>query len=132
MLRSVGAVLAGFVVATIVVGVATVVTVMVMLPDAGPGAMPVPTPKYLAVNLGYSFAAAVLGGWLAARLAGRAPLGHGMAVGTVMLVLGFVTAALPSDGVQGSQPGWYLYVMPVLGWIGATLGGVLRGQQQHG
>lgn len=126
MLRSVVAVLAGFLVASLVVLLATLVATRLMLPPAGPGAMPAPTPAYLAVNLAYSFLAALLGGWLAARLAARAPLGHGMAVGSIMLVLGFLVAALPSDGVQGSQPGWYMYVIPLLGWIGASAGGMLR------
>jgi hypothetical protein len=68
--------------------------------------------------------AALLGGWLAARLALRAPLGHAMAVGTIMLVLGLGMAAMESDGTTGNQPGWYLYALPLIGWIGAALGGI--------
>lgn len=126
MLKSVGAVLAGFLAATVLVMAATLVATSLMLPPSGPGMMPEPTPTYLAVNLAYSVGAAVAGGWLAARLAGRAPLGHGMALGTILLVLGLVAAALPSDGTKGSQPGWYLYAVALLGWIGATAGGMLR------
>lgn len=131
MLRSVGAVFAGFVAATIIVLLSTMIAVVLMLPPTGPGMMPEPTGSYLAVNLFSGLLAAVAGGWLAARLARRAPLGHAMAVGTVMLVLGLAAAAMESDGTRGSQPGWYLYALPLIGWIGAASGGVLaarRGQ----
>lgn len=129
MLRSVGAVLAGFVLATIIVVLTTMIAVALMLPPAGPGMMPEPTGPYLAVNLSCALLAAILGGWLAARLARRAPLGHGMAVGTIMLVLGLAAAAMESDGTSGRQPGWYLYALPLLGWIGASLGGGLRSRR---
>jgi hypothetical protein len=125
MLRSVGAVLAGFVVATIIVLLTTMIAVALMLPAAGPGMMPEPTGSYLAVNLLCALLAAIAGGWLAARMALRAPLGHAMAVGTIMLVLGLGTAAMESDGTPGSQPGWYLYALPMIGWVGAATGGLL-------
>jgi hypothetical protein len=129
MLRSVGAVLAGFVAATIIVLLSTVIAVKLMLPPAGPGVMPEPTGSYLAVNLACGLLAAIAGGWLAARLALRAPLGHAMAVGTILLVLGLAAAAMESDGTSGSQPGWYLYAVALIGWIGASLGGVFRSRQ---
>ncbi|MFN2316920.1 MAG: hypothetical protein ABR551_01860 [Gemmatimonadales bacterium] len=132
MLRSVGAVLAGFVAATIVVVLSTALAVALMLPPAGPGMMPEPTGPYLAVNLFCGLLAAIFGGWLAARLARRAPLGHAMAVGTIMLVLGLAAAAMESDGSSGSQPGWYLYALPLLGWIGASLGGVVEARSEKG
>ena len=126
MLRSVGAILAGFVVATIVVMASTWVAVTTMLPAAGPGQMPEPTPTYLAVNLGYSLLAAFLGGEVAVRLGRRAPLLHGMGLGVLLLVLGVGMAATTSDGTQGNQPGWYLYAVAVLGWVGASAAGVRR------
>lgn len=131
MLKSIGAVLAGFVAATIIVLLSTMIAVALMLPPAGPGMMPEPTGSYLAVNLVCGLLAAIVGGWLAARLAVWAPLGHAMAVGTVMLVLGLGTAAMESDGTTGNQPGWYLYALPMIGWVGAATGGLLaarRGQ----
>ena len=126
MLRSLGAILAGFVVATILVMACTFIAVATMLPPAGPGQMPEPTLPYLAVNLGYSLLAAFVGGEVAARLAPRAPLGHAMALGVILLVLGIGSAALTSAGTQGSQPGWYLYAVATLGWIGASMGGWRR------
>lgn len=132
MLRSLGAVVAGFVVATIIVLLSTVIAVKLMLPPAGPGMMPEPTGSYLAVNLGCGFLAAIVGGWLAARVAPKAPLGHAMTVGTIMLVLGLATAAMESDGTAGNQPGWYLYALSVLGWIGASIGGLMRSRQGEG
>ncbi len=132
MLRSVGAVFAGFMAATIIVLLTTMIAVALMLPPAGPGMMPEPTGSYLAVNLFCGLLAAMSGGWLAARLAQRAPLGHAMAVGTIMLVLGLAAAAMESDGTTGSQPGWYLYALPLIGWIGASLGGVLKSRRVEG
>ena len=129
MLRSVGAVLAGFLLATIIVLLSTMIAVALMLPPAGPGMMPEPTGSYLAVNLVCGLLAAIAGGWLAARLARQAPLAHAMAVGTVMLVLGLAAAAMESDGTTGRQPGWYLYAVALIGWTGASLGGVLRSRQ---
>lgn len=126
MLRSLGAILAGFVTATVLIMTCTFVAVAVMLPPAGPGQMPAPTAAYLAVNLAYSLLAAFIGGEVTARLALRAPLGHAMALGVVLLVLGVGGAALTSDGAKGSQPGWYLYVVATLGWIGAAAGGLRR------
>lgn len=126
MLRSVGAVLAGLVVATIVVLACTWVAVAAMLPAAGPGQMPEPTSAYLAVNLACSLVAAWLGGEVAVRLGRRAPLGHAMGLGVVLLMLGIGVAATTSVGTQGSQPGWYLYAVAVLGWIGAAAAGVRR------
>jgi len=126
MFRSVGAILAGFVVATIVVMACTWVAVAVMLPAVGPGQMPEPTTAYLAVNLGYSLLAAFVGGEVAVRLARRAPVGHGMGLGLLLLVLGIGMAATTSDGTQGNQPGWYLYVVAILGWVGASAAGLRR------
>jgi len=126
MLRSAGAILAGFVVATIVVMACTWVAVAAMLPSVGPGQMPEPTTAYLVVNLAYSLLAAFVGGEVAVRVGRRAPLAHGMGLGVLLLVLGVGMAATTSDGTQGNQPGWYLYVVAVLGWIGASAAGVRR------
>lgn len=132
MLRSLFAVLAGFIVATVLVLLSTAISVRALLPPAGPGAMPDPTIAYLLVNLCLGAMSATAGGWIAAWMAGRAALGHGMALGTVLLLLGFASAALTSDGTKGSQPGWYLYAMATLGWGGATLGGLLRAGSEEG
>lgn len=132
MLRSLGAIIAGFVTATVLVMACTFIAVAAMLPPAGPGQMPEPTPAYLVVNLAYSLLAAFIGGEVTARLAGRAPMGHAMALGVVLLVLGIAGAAMTSDGRQGSQPGWYLYAVATLGWAGASLGGLRRARSQAG
>ncbi len=81
-----------------------------------------PTPAYLGVNLAYSFFAAVAGGWVAARIAGRQELLHAGGVGVVMLVLSLGGDASAETGV----PGWYYPAVGVLGALGAVMGGWLR------
>ncbi|HYO46050.1 MAG TPA: hypothetical protein VEY33_05120 [Gemmatimonadota bacterium] len=72
-MRSVLAVLGGFAAMAVVVIVATVLFAQLLYPDADPARPPTPTGAWLAVNFAYSLGAAVLGGWLAAYLAPRAP-----------------------------------------------------------
>ncbi len=130
MLRSVGAVLAGLVIASLVVMACTWVAVATMLPPAGPGMIAPPTSAYLVVNLGYSLLAAFLGGEVAARLAARNPMGHAIGLGVLLLVLGVTTAALTSSGSKGNQPWWYLYVVALLGWVGASVAGLRHAREE--
>jgi hypothetical protein len=121
-MRSVLAVLAGFVAMALTVIVATVLFARVLYPDAAPGRPPTPTGAWLAVNFAYSLAAAVLGGWLAAYLAPRAPFRHAVA-------LAVVAAAMALPGILGGgspgQPAWYPAVLGALAVGGVLLGGKL-------
>ncbi len=80
-----------------------------------------PTPGYLAINLVYSYAAAVLGGWVAAKVAGYRLLEHGIALGLLMLIGGLLFLIHPPEG----QPLWYGWVLtlasPPLAVLGAAL-----------
>ncbi|MGH7566593.1 MAG: hypothetical protein ACREK2_07165 [Gemmatimonadota bacterium] len=121
-MRSVLAVLAGFAAMAIVVIVATVLFARLLYPDAEPGAPPTPTGAWLAINLAYSLAAAVLGGWLAAYLAPRAPFGHAVALAVVAAAM-----AIPGilSGGSPGQPAWYPAVLAALAIGGILLGGRL-------
>jgi hypothetical protein len=80
------------------------------------GAHPVAT---LAVAAG----GAIIGGWLAARVAPGSPYAHAAALAALVAVI-----ALPSaTGVpQASQPGWYPAVLALVAVLGVLLGGKLR------
>lgn len=124
MLRSVAAVAAGFALLAIGVMVATRIAVGLMLPapDAGP------TPAYLAVNLAYSAGLAIAAGYLTAKAAPSAPRAHALVLAGVLLLLGVagVVGTAAAGASPSGQPGWYPYVMLVLGPAGAILGGSLR------
>lgn len=125
MLRSVLSVIAGFAAMAVLVMAATIVSSRLMLGTRGRDEMmkAKPTLKFIAVNLVFSAAFAVFGGFLTALIAGRAPLSHAFALAGLMFFMGifsFVQAA------WSSQPKWYGLTLLVLGPAGATLGGWLQ------
>jgi hypothetical protein len=121
-MRSVLAVVVGLAAMAITVIVATVLSVRLLYPEAEPGHHPAPTAAWLAVNFAYSLAAAVLGGWLAAYLAPRAPFPHAVALAVVAIAM-----ALPGilGGGSPGQPDWYPPVMAAVAVVGILLGGKL-------
>jgi hypothetical protein len=128
MIRSIGAVLAGYAAMAVVVVLATKLAVKLMSLQAPPGGMPAPTGGYLVVNLLYSFAAALLGGWITARLAASSPLGHAAALAGFALLMA-VVSSLAGPQAQG-QPAWYPWVIGLLGAAGVLAGGWLRAAGQ--
>lgn len=77
-------------------------------------------PGFLAANA----MAAVIGGWLAARIAGRAELAHAVAL-AVVIAIGTILAASVEPPVP--QPVWYVPVAGLVGVTGVLIGGWLRG-----
>ena len=126
IVRSVGSVVAGLAAATLTVVIMTWIVVQLML-DGDMAAAP--TTAYLGVNLAYSLFAAVLGGWLAARIAAHKPVLHAGVVGAVMLLLALAGDA---DPPQGGVPGWYNPAVGVIGAVGALIGGFLHRGQLEG
>ncbi len=116
VLRSILAILAGFVTMAIVVMVLTLIAVSAMHLKSGH-----PTPGYLAVNIFYSFAAAALGGYVTARLAPSSPFKHAYILAAIMLVAG----AASYMQYRGTQPFWYqvtiTFLAPAAALIGARL-----------
>lgn len=123
VVRSVASVVAGLAAATLTVALMTWVVVQLML-DGDMTADP--TAAYLGVNLAYSLFAAVLGGWLAARIAAHKPMFHAGIVAAVMLVL---AAAGDTEAAASGVPGWYNPVVGAIGATGAILGGLLHRDQ---
>jgi hypothetical protein len=81
-----------------------------------------PTGPYLVLNVGYSFGAATLAGWLAGRLAGSRPLVHAAGVAVLIVLL----SSGGGGGAAPGVPGWYGPALTVLMPIGALFGGWLR------
>lgn len=120
LLRSVLALLAGF--ATMIAIV--FVTTMVLMKSAPrwvgtPGR---PNPAYVLVNMGYSFIAALAGGYVTACIAAADPLQTVLVLAVVVLVM----SALSALECRGRQPVRYQVFLAVLGPFGIVLGGILR------
>ncbi|MBV6522642.1 MAG: hypothetical protein MNPFHGCM_02790 [Gemmatimonadaceae bacterium] len=129
--RSFLAILSGYLAMAILVVVLTPVAVWLFIPAEALKLRPVPyTTAYIVSNFTYSFAAAVAGGWLAARMAPRRPLEHGGALAGVMAMLAL--GAVLSKGSPASatnQPSWYGWSVALTGAAGALAGGWLRVRQ---
>jgi hypothetical protein len=81
-----------------------------------------PEPGYIFVNLGYSFVAAAVGGYITAWIAGDNPLIHVLALAIAALLL----AALSALQHRGQQPVWYLLALVAITPVGVFAGGLIR------
>lgn len=115
-LRSVLAVLAGYFAMALIIIVLTAACIAALHLRSGH-----PTNGYLAFNLLYSFAAAVAGGWVAAKVAGTRRIQHGLALAALILVLGLLFMLHPAPG----QPAWDQWVLTLLSPLFAVLGAAL-------
>lgn len=77
---------------------------------------------YMMANLAYSAAAAMIGGFITAWIAGSREIRHAAALGLLMIAMSFVSMRV--NGEQ--QPGWYEVVIGGLGPIAAMLGAAIR------
>ncbi len=131
MIRSVLAVLAGFVV-TAAASMGTDVLLMSLMPAAlakeGPDSVPV-----LLGVAAYCLAYAALGGYVAAVIARRAEVRHALALGLTFLAVG-VTLSLGAAASGGAGPKplplWYWVVSMGLVVPATGLGGYLRARQR--
>ena len=125
VLRSIAAVVCGlgFMAATVTVG--TLVASALIGTPQPVGSRPAATVPlaYLVVNLAICAVGAVLGGWLAARIATFAPYAHASVMAAVVAVLSVTTATgVPDAG----HPGWYPSAIGLVAVFGILLGGKLR------
>ncbi|MDB5432960.1 MAG: hypothetical protein JWP35_4076 [Caulobacter sp.] len=76
--------------------------------------------------LAYRSLYAVLGGWMAARLAPRAPMTHALVLGAIGTAVS-LAGAIVTSGHEEFGPGWYSWALVVttlpLTWVGARLAG---------
>lgn len=125
MIRSILSILAGYAAMAILIMVATIVSAKLMLHAESMESMMSlkPTPAYIAVNLAYSSVFAVIGGFLTAVIARRAPLVHTGVLAAAMMVLAVVSL----DQTEGTQaPRWYGITLIALGPLCALIGGYLQ------
>jgi uncharacterized YccA/Bax inhibitor family protein len=124
MIRSILAVLGGFVVAAILVSFGVMLAVKLLLPAAAvPDQPPQLNPKYLAANLILGALAATIGGYVTALISGRSPLLHAGVLAAGIFLLSAVSAF---QGPQPGQPKWYPFVLIAVGPASALVGGWLR------
>lgn len=133
LIRSVGAVLGGFVVMAIAVMAGTIALTAALIPG-GMKSMGAPEPGssvpsgYLTANLILSFLAAVLGGLVTASIAASRPLNHALALAAFVAVMG-IFSAKQSRGSRNytGQPLWYPWVISAIGVAGVVAGGMIHG-----
>lgn len=130
VLRSIAAVMAGFGFMLLTVIVGSIVAGAFFIPgglraatETPPAALPV---MYLAANIWSSAIGAVFGGWLAARIATRAPYTHAIALAAIVATLSIGSAVSAVRGPSPFQPRWYGPLVSLIGVAGVLAGGSLR------
>ena len=121
MVRSAVAVVAGYVlIVALVMAFDVIHGTLVGVPEKGQ----VPL-EYMIINLASGAVAGVIGAYMTAMIAGRAPTQHALALGIFSLVVGIAT----SVKYWGDQPVWYQATL--LGMVVplAFVGGRLRAWQ---
>ena len=101
-LRSLLAVIAGFITLSFVVGLLTQIAIVTL--HVRPGQ---PTPGYLAINVLYGFLAALAAGYITGLAAGRRPVEHATALASITLIAGVIS----SLHYAGLEPIWYRWLM---------------------
>lgn len=133
--RSIGAVVAGFIVASIVMMIIEMFNGRVLYPDLAKAAEGVtdretlrallataPPGAFLVVIAGWILGG-LAGGWVAARLAARAPIGHGLALGVLLTLAGV------ANNLMLPPPLWFWVVSLAVLLPAACLGARLAPQR---
>jgi len=123
ILRSIGAVVAGYAVMIVLVMVSFAVGAKAfkMAPSRAGGDGMTPPKGYLVFNLVSGLVAAVVGGWVTGCIAQRNMLLHAIALALLVAAMGVLSARRPQPG----QPAWYPWVITLVGACGALIGGAL-------
>jgi len=120
MVRTFLALLAGFLTMAVLVGALT--ALLARFAPQWAGEQGNPRPAYIAVNIGYSFLAALAGGYVTALMPSANPLILVLALAVIVLVL----AALSALQLRGKQPVWYAITLIAIAPVGVMAGGFLR------
>ena len=123
ILRAFLALFAGFLSMAVIVAVVTAV-LMKRVPE-WVGEKGSPRAGYVFVNLGYSFIAAVVGGYVTAWIAQSNPMIHTLALALIVLLL----SALSALQQRGMQPIWYQLTLLAITPLGVFIGGLVRLRQ---
>jgi hypothetical protein len=133
ILKSIGAVVAGFVAASIVMMIVETLNGRVFYPGLAKSAEGVtdreairaifasaPVGAFLVVIAGWALGS-VAGGWLTARIGGRSPVTHGLVLGALLTLAGI------ANNLMLPPPPWFwvasLIVFLPCAWIGARQSG---------
>ena len=130
MLQSILSVIVGYGVMTIIVMIGTVAAAAALL-QGGLAAMrsaqgpPTPSKNYLYANLAISLVAAIVAGWIAARMAPSAPFLHAAALAVLVAAMSTLTSRTQKSQ-YARQPYWYPRTIAILGVIGVLIGGFVE------
>jgi hypothetical protein len=110
------ALLAGYATMAVIVVVFTVL--FTRLAPSFVGSQGNPRPAYAAVNLGYSFAGAIAGGYVTTWIARGNPLPQTLVLALIVLLLGGLSALQ----MRGKQPVWYQLALMGISPFGVVAG----------
>lgn len=112
ILKSIGAILAGYFVSAILTGVTISVLGMLFPASYNPENV-----GWVVFNVMYGCAFAVIGGYVLARLAPSKPMIHAWVLGILMalfaVLTGYMVSSAPSSPEYTSQPNWYYPVLAI-------------------
>lgn len=118
--RSILAVLAGYLTLAILT-MATIALLGVFFPNQYGAETATPSVGWIVFNLVYSALFVIVGGYLTARLAPKAPQAHALVLGGIMALLAL--GGLLTAEAGGPQPMWYLVALVLMPlpatWVGA-------------
>ncbi len=120
MVHAFAALVAGF--ATMAVLVFVMTALLTHMVPTWTGAEAKLQPGYIFVNLGYSFLAAAVGGYVTAWTAKGNPLILVLGLGIIVLAI----AALSALQARGKQPIWYQLSLVAITPLGVLAGGLIR------
>ena len=129
MLRSVLSIVAGYLVLAVLVMLATFASAKLHQAEGAENPFNAkPGTGFIVANLIYSGVFAVVGGFLTATIARRAPLLHAVILAVILALLGVASLSMAAGT---NEPRWYGLTLIVLGPGCATLGGYLQSLRQH-
>ena len=128
MLRSILAVIVGYLAVAIIVMVTTMAAAAALIPGAMAAMRtrqrPTPTPAYLVANLACGFLAAVVGGYVAGVIAIVSPFAHAAALAALFAVVSLASSR--GGRAELGQPAWYPLTILGIGVAGVLVGGWVR------
>lgn len=128
IVRTAIAILCGFLAMTLIVLSGTIVAATLFITGGLEAVSRADTPLpalYLAANIGVSFLAALVGGWLASRLDPTGGVRPVLGLAVLVLVMSVANQAVPR-GASGAPVAWYPWVLVFIGVAGSLIGGWLR------
>ncbi len=118
--RSIGAVIIGFLYALATIWTTQVILWFAFPEDPADNSIPV---LRLVLTVVFTFASAIVAGFMTAYVGRQAELAHGLAAGAVLVVLLAITTLVVETE---PTPAWYQLALPCVALPGALLGAGLR------